>query len=113
MDNFTLTTIVTTLIGSVMGGGLTYLITLKSQKKRANGEADQAVAVAQNQEIKNVEEAITIWKQIAFDLKAEMEDLKKQNNALKCQNSQIIRMLKSITPENIRKVLDEIEKEIN
>ena len=81
-----LSNIITIVATSVMSGGLTYLVTIKSQKKRATGEADQAVAVAQNREIKNVEEAIAIWKQIAFDLKAEMEDLKKQNTALKCRD---------------------------
>lgn len=107
-----LSNIITIVATLVMSGGLTYLVTIKSQKKKATGEADQAVAVAQNKEIKNVEEAIAIWKQIAFDLKAEMEDLKKQNTALKCQNAKIIKLLKTITPENQADVLAEIEGKI-
>lgn len=113
MDSYGISTIVTTLLGSVFGGGITYLITIKSQKKKANGEADQAIANAKSTEIDNVKEAIAVWKQMAEDLKHERDELVKEIKSLKCQNRTIIKLLKTITPENKADVIAEIENKIS
>lgn len=108
-----LSNIITIVATSVMSGGLTYLVTIKSQKKKATGEADQAVANAKATEIDNVKEAITVWKQMAEDLKIERDELTREIRQLKSQNRTIIKLLKTIVTEDNADVIAEIEKKLD
>lgn len=124
-----ISTIITALITTILGGGLGSFLTLKAQRKKAEAEAD-------TNELENVEKAIAIWKQMAQDLKIELENsrqesqafrdkskqledqveaLKKQIKVMTNINRKIMLMLEDIIPEEkldpIKKTIKKIESD--
>lgn len=112
MGSYGIYMILSGLISAVMGGGAVQLFNIRANKKKANSEASSAEAIADGQELNNVAQAIKIWKQMAEDLKLERDELKNEIKQLKSQNRTIIKLLKTITPENKADVIAEIENKI-
>jgi uncharacterized protein HemX len=120
--------VVSTLINVILGGGfIVTLITLKQQKKRSQGEADQAAAQADSIELNNVEKAIEIWREIATDLKLKLKEAEEKSDRmadeiaqlrtevkrLSVSNRKMIEMLNKITPENLERMIEKIKDEFN
>jgi septal ring factor EnvC (AmiA/AmiB activator) len=111
----------------VLGGGMMYLFTLKSKKKEAAATAQNAEAMAESQELNNVEKAIAIWRKMAEDLEKELDkqrqktvelttqinELSKEVKRLTCINSRIMRLLDNITPDNIESTVGKMKKMID
>jgi len=114
------TTIIITVIGTIFGGGLGSFVTIRTQKKKAAAEAEST-------ELDNVEKAITIWREMAQQLKTELEqsgtryvevaqqvdELRKEVNKLTAASNKILKMLDKITHDNLEKVVEQIKNEIN
>lgn len=115
--------LISLILNLIFGTGfiLTF-ITLKSAKKKANAEADNAAAQVKTTELDNVQEAIKIWREMAEGLKNELEGyknshgemtkeldaLRKEVKKLTAINSKILNLLDKLTPEN----MDEIKSKI-
>lgn len=120
--------LISTIVNVVLGGGfIASLITLKQQKKRSQGEADQAAAQADSTELDNVEKAIRIWREMAESLQNDLRDqraksdkmteeislLRKEVCRLAASNRKMIEMLNKITPENLERMIEKIKDEFN
>lgn len=127
---------IASFISAIAGGGIVQLFNIKSNKKKAGYEAETAGAMADSALIKNVKEAILVYKETADDLKKELEsyrekleELTKQSEAMKKEIKALIarvsklsatiqkipKMLNCITHENmemmVKKINDEIAKQ--
>ena len=111
---------VSLILNFVLGGGLIVtLVTLRSQKIQAAANAQKAIAEARADELKNVETAIKIWREMAesladkYDVVAvQVENLTKEVARLNSINSRIVKLLDKLTPENMDKIVEQIKKEI-
>lgn len=121
------TQIVSIALNLVFGGGFIFsLITIRAQRKKANAEAAGAIASAESTELENVEKAIRIWREMAEQLQEELkkqraeyvivtthiDQLKKEVKRLTETSNRILRLLDSITPENLDKMKEQIKNEI-
>jgi hypothetical protein len=119
--------LISLLANLFLGGGFLFtLLTLRSQKKKAGAEAKGAEAMAQKTELENVEEAITIWREMAVEMKGQrdaalssfsevskqVEALRKDVRKLNCTNQKILDLLDQISHENLEKTVKEIKDEI-
>lgn len=110
------------LLGILAAGGTGFVSALVAwifARRKNAAEARQAEAQADITELDRVEQAIKIWREMAEDLKAQVQTLSNENKSLICElkkvrktNEMIITALKSITPENVHKVVDELQKSI-
>jgi len=121
------TTILITAISTLLGGGIGAIFTLRASRKKAFAEAAGANAQAESTELDNVEKAITIWREMAVELKNELqesrtkylevgkqvEDLRKEVCNLTATSNKILKMLDRITHDNLEKVIEQIKDEIN
>ena len=92
---------------------------MRSIKKEAGFKAEKAAAEARADEIKNVEAAIKIWREIAEDMSSkytevseQVANLSKEVTRLTKASNKIARMLDKITPENIEQAVEEIKNEL-
>jgi hypothetical protein len=125
-------------LGVIGGGGVTYLFTLKAIRKEAMAKADQATedvnktkSEVKSSELDQVQEAITIWRGIAEDMKTErdeykanfllvsnhnaemalqLESIRKELAKLSTINSKMVKLLDKITPDNLNEMVDKIKK---
>ena len=114
------TTIIITLIGTLFGGGLASFVTIRTQKKKAAVEVEST-------ELDNVEKAITIWREMAVDLRNELETqrskyaeitehvdaLRREVKRLTDTSKRILLLLDQITPDNLDKMKKQIQNELN
>lgn len=122
------TQIISLILNLALGGGLIVsLATLKSQKRKGEAEADKAKAEVKTTELDNVQEAITIWRNMAEALSTELKEsransseiaiqveaLRKEVARLTTINSKILKLLDKITGDNFEKIVEQIKKEIN
>ena len=113
--------IVSLILNLLLGGGLIIsLVTLRSTKKKAGAEAEKAIAEARADEIKNVESAIKIWREMAEAMtdnynkvSGQVEKLTKEVTRLTNINNKILNLLNKITPENLENTVEAIKNEIN
>lgn len=120
--------IISIVLNALLGGGMLFqFFTVKALKNKANAEAEGAKATAKSIELDNVDEAITIWREMAIELKNELqdsrakylevgkqvEDLRKEVNKLTTASNKILKMLDRITHDNLEKVIEQIKDEIN
>lgn len=129
MDWLTLLTTIFGFIGS--GYGLYGMFTVKSQRRKAEAEANKVREEVKTNELDNVQEAIKIWREMAESLKAErdeykqsymevqkhnsemaeqMEAIRKELTRLTNINSKMVKLLDKITPENLSEMIDTIKK---
>lgn len=139
------TEVISIVLNFILGGGFLIFVTIKAAKKKAEGEASQSVAQAKvieaqagveqgnikTKELDNVQEAISIWREMAESLKAERDEYKtsyvevqKHNAEMAIQieainkkltrlaniNDKIVKQLDKITPENLEQMVDQIKK---
>lgn len=112
--------IVSLLLNLLLGGGLLVsLATLRSTKQKAGAEAEKAAAEARADEIKNVESAIKIWREMAEAMtdnynkvSVQVDKLTKEVTRLTNINSKIVKLLDKITPENLEHTVAAIKNEI-
>lgn len=120
--------IISLVFNIILGGSwVITFATLRSIKKEASHKADKAAAAARADEIKNVDSAIKIWREIAenmTDKYSEMSErcdkldssvleLSREVNRLRVSNNKIVKLLDKITPENLENVVTEIKNELN
>ena len=113
--------IISLVLNLLFGGGLFIsLATLRSTKKEASHKAEKAAAEARADEIKNVESAIKIWREMAETMtdnynkmNGQVEKLTKEVTRLTNINSKIVKLLDKITPENLERTVEAIKQEIN
>jgi hypothetical protein len=100
---------------------------MRAERKKAEAEAEGAKANAESTELGNVEKAISIWREMALQLKAELEqsrtqysevnrhvdDLRREIKGLRETSNKILRLLDRITPENLEKMKEQIKAELN
>jgi len=110
------------MLNAILGGSLLVtLFTLRSTRKKANSEAKA-------KELDNVQEAITIWRNMAENLKKELEDsrqkyydtnakmqkevegLRRAVSRLTTVNNKMVKLLDKITPENLDSMVEQIKK---
>ncbi len=129
MDWLTLLSMIFGFIGS--GYGLYGVFTVKSQRRKAEAEANKVREEVKKNELDNVQEAIKIWREMAESLKAErdeykqsylevqkhnsemaeqMEAIRKELTRLTNINSKMVKLLDKITPENLGEMIDTIKK---
>jgi chromosome segregation ATPase len=127
MGSYGIWMLLSSFISAFLGGGAMYLFTLKSKKKEAAATAQNAEAIAEGQELNNVEKAIKIWREMAESLKLELADsrakrdelalqidkLSEQVKKLTCITGRIAKLLDKITPENIEEIKGEIKNLID
>lgn len=119
------TELISLILNLIFGTGfLVTFITLKSAKKKANAEADNAAAQVKTTELDNVQEAIKIWREMAEGLKAELEgyknshgemtkeveNLRKEVQKLTLINTRILKLLDKITPDNLDEIRNKIKE---
>ena len=132
------TTIIGTIIGAIFGGGGIWLFTIGAARKEAEAKADQASeevnktkSDVKSAELDQVQEAITIWRGIAEDMKTErdeykanfllvsnhnaemalqLESIRKELAKLSTINSKMVKLLDKITPDNLSEMVDKIKK---
>ncbi len=114
--------LVSLILNLVLGGGLIgSLVTLRAKKKKASAEAKAS-------ELDNVQEAITIWREMAENLRKELEASRKENELVTEQmrkeveslrravsrltsvNNKMVKLLDKITPENLDSMVEQIKK---
>ncbi len=110
--------IISLLLNAILGGSLIVtLVTLRATKNKANAEA-------KGSELDNVQEAITIWREMAENLKKELEssrenytEMNKQVESLKRAvsrltnvNNKMVILLDKITPENLDIMVQQIKE---
>ena len=120
--------ILSIVLNALLGGGLLFqFITLRAQRKKADAEAEGAKATAETTELKNVETAISIWREMALQLKNELENqrsqyvevtthvdaLRREVKRLTEASNKILKLLDRITPENLERMKEQIKAEIN
>ncbi len=113
--------LVSLILNAILGGSLVVtLVTLRSTKKKASAEAKAS-------ELDNVQEAISIWREMAENLKKELEESRGENELLAEKmhremetlrkavarltniNNKIVRLLDKITPENLEEMVRHIK----
>lgn len=132
------TTIVTALIGAIFGGGGIWFFTIGATRKEADAKADDAQeqvnktkSEVKTAELDQVQEAITIWRGIAEDMKTErdeykaaflevsshnedmakkMDSVSKELAKLSAINNKMVKLLDKITPDNLNEMVDKIKK---
>lgn len=125
------TELISIILNFILGGGFILLATIKATRKKAMAEADVEQGNVKTKELDNVQEAITIWRQMAESLKAErdeykasylevqkhnadtalqMEAIRKQLTRLTEINSKMVKLLDKITPENLEQMVETIKK---
>jgi len=121
------TAIIITVVSALAGGGVGSMLTFKATRKKAGAEAKEAEATAESAELDNVNKAITIWREMAENLKAQrdealnsfgemskqVEALRKDVRKLNCTNRKILDMLENISHDNLESTVKEIRDEIN
>ncbi|OFX62693.1 MAG: hypothetical protein A2066_18850 [Bacteroidetes bacterium GWB2_41_8] len=120
--------IISVIVNALLGGGLIFqFFTVKALRNKANAEAEGAKASAESTELDNVDKAIKIWREMAEQLKNELQesrakymevgkqvdDLGKQVNKLTTASNKILKMLDLIKHDNLEKVIEQIKDEIN
>lgn len=114
------TSLITLLLSTLAGSGIGSLVTLRAQRTKANAES-------RGSELDNVEDAVKIWRELAESFKNELQQARTDNAEITKQvdmlrrevvrltrtNSDIIRMLKRLTPENLEESVRDIINEIN
>lgn len=119
--------VVSTIVASVFGGGFVgSFLTVRAQRKKATAEAKGAEANAESTELDNVEKAITIWREMAENLKAQRDDalkqfgevskqveaLRRDVRKLNCTNQKILDLLDKISHDNLEKTVAEMKEVI-
>lgn len=114
------TSLITLLVSTLAGSGIGSLVTLRAQRTKANAES-------RGSELDNVEDAVKIWRELAESFKNELQQARADNSEITKQvdllrrevvrltrtNSDIIRMLKKLTPDNLEESVRDIINEIN
>lgn len=108
------------ILNLLFGGGLFIsLVTLRSVKKAALSKAEKAAAEARADEIRNVESAIKIWREIAEDMTLKYNEVSSQVQMLSNEvtkltraSNKIARMLDKITHDNLEESVRDIKKEL-
>lgn len=105
------------ILNLLFGGGfIASLVTLRAQKKKATADAKAS-------ELDNVHEAITIWREMAENLRKELEtsrtnyeEMSKQVDGLRKAvarltnvNNKMVKLLDKITPENLDSMVEQIK----
>lgn len=109
------------VLNLVLSGGLVVtFVTLKSTKLKESANANKAVEEARADEIKNVESAIKIWREMAECMTKNYEEVSGQVQKLTVEvsrlnsiNSRIMFLLDRINTENVDKIVQQIKEEIN
>ncbi len=126
------TELISIILNIVFGGSfLASVLTLRAQKKKAMAEADVEQGNVKTKELDNVQEAITIWREMAESLKVErdeykanyievqkhnadmavqMEAIRKELTRLANINSKMVKLLDKITPDNLEQMVEQIKK---
>lgn len=107
--------ILITTLSSLASATLAWLFA----RRKSMAEARKSEAEAKASELDVIEDAIKIWRELAEDLKKEVQRLSEDNKALKCEvgklrliNSKILRALDRITSENAEMVVKQLKKDI-
>lgn len=112
--------IFTVLFSSLTGGGIGWFVMLRATRQKAMAES-------RGSELDNVEDAVKIWRELAESFKNELQQARADNSEITKQvdllrrevvrltrtNSDIIRMLKKLTPDNLEESVRDIINEIN
>lgn len=88
-------------------------------RRKNAAEAQKAEAEAKASELDVIEDAIKIWRELAEDLKKEVQRLSDDNKALKCEvgklrliNNKILRALDKINADNAEMVVNQLKNDI-
>lgn len=123
-----LLSIISIILNGLLGGGFfIQFVTLRSLRVKAKAEAETANANTDSVELENVNRAITIWREMAESLKAELKEsrdkysevaeqveaLRKEVAKVNNTSNKILRLLDRITIDNLEKIVEQIKVEIN
>jgi len=123
-----LLSIISIILNGLLGGGFfIQFVTLRSLRVKAQAEADTASANTESVELENVNKAITIWREMAESLKAELKESRDKYSEVAIQvealrrevakvnntSNKILRLLDRITIDNLEKIVEQIKVEIN
>jgi len=123
-----LLSIISIILNGLLGGGFfIQFVTLRSLRVKAKAEAETANANTDSVELENVNKAITIWREMAESLKAELKEsrdkyqevaeqveaLRKEVAKVNNTSNKILRLLDRITIDNLEKIVEQIKVEIN
>jgi predicted RNase H-like nuclease (RuvC/YqgF family) len=122
------------IFSGLMCGGVVWIFNIRAKKKEANAQAANAEAIADSSFIKNLRESISVYKEMADDVKKELEEyrlrvgemdkqlesmrkeitkLTSRVTKLSATINKIPKMLNSITHENLEVMVQKIKDEIN
>lgn len=119
--------IVSLVVNLLFGTGLIVtLMTLRSQKAKARGEAEQALAGARGSELENTDKMLEMWRETAEFLKRQLDEQKaksdemsKQLNLLQKEisklsriNNRIVELLDNMDHDNFEEMVQKIKEKI-
>ncbi|MEJ5316780.1 MAG: hypothetical protein WHS63_07215 [Tenuifilum sp.] len=103
------------LASNIITASVTWLLA----RRKNIADARKAEAEAKASELDVIEDAIKIWRELAEDLKKEVQRLSDDNKALKCEvgklrliNNKILRALDKINADNAEMVVNQLKKDI-
>lgn len=117
---------ITILVSSLLSGGITAIVTLRSTKKKSEQDVKTAIQETKKLELDNVEKAVQIWRELAEKFEKELtesqkrnekfarqiEQLEKKVDKLNTTSNKILKMIDKITPQNFEKIVEQIKKEL-
>lgn len=110
--------ILSLILNGLLGSGFVItLFTLRPIKRKAKADATGS-------ELDNVQEAITIWREMAEKMHKELEEAKERNekmfkeleslrravSRLTTVNNKMVKLLDKITPENLDSMIEQIKQ---
>lgn len=115
-----MTEAIITLLVAATSTVITAVVTWLFAKKKSMAETRLLLAKSQKTELETIEDAVKIWRELAEDLKKEVQRLSADNKALKTEvgrlrviNNLILEALDRITKDNIETIVKELKKDIN
>ena len=100
------TEVISLVLNFILGGGLLTVITVKSLRKKADGDASQSVAQAkvieaqaENQQIENMTKIAEAWEKQTAALEERLKFKDEQHDAISRQMTELSAKVESLTKE--------------
>lgn len=103
-----------TLLTGIIGAATMALGWILGGKKKAKLEEKQAIATVHSTELDAIDKAVGIWRNLAQDLKKEVDELRTLVTALRIENDKLSSQVSglSIENQNLREEINELRTQV-